>query len=263
MSLSSAFTKETLERLGELEKDDFVAMASAVTLGYNPGMFYEAVQNFKHGIDPALPHASGQPKPLTVNAWSFVNDRAQFHGVYGLSTAEAAELKDLLMSNREEALSRIESIVSQQLQRKGSRKGVAVSLTGMPGSRAGPGGVEPNPISRELKIEIDSDGSRYGRYKFEATATPFDGPHAFTVPLGGGFNAYFSNKRGAVDVARIARVRTRFFPLIAGYVGFNVPGAPAPLFGDAIPAKANWDCVLGPNEPLPPPPASKATTAAP
>nr|WEW73475.1 PAS-rich protein [Cladosporium ramotenellum polymycovirus 1]WEW73481.1 PAS-rich protein [Cladosporium ramotenellum polymycovirus 1] len=260
MSLSSAFNSENLTRLAKLEASDFAVFASAITLGYNPASFHAALQSWDVGSDPPLPKAAGQPKPLTVNAWSFVNDKAQFYGVYGLSSIEAVELKELLLSQREEAIKRIEAVVSGHLQRKGSNKSVHVTLDGMPGDRSGPGAAETSSLARELKHEINSNGSRYGRYKFEANASPLAGPHAFTVPLGGGFCAFFANKRGAVDVARIARVRGRNYPLIAGYIGFKHPSTGAFVFGDSIPAKCAWDCVQGPDEPLPPSPTGKEPT---
>lgn len=260
MSLSTTFNKDTLERLGNLERQDFVAFASAVTLGYNPTTFFEAVQGFKNGVDPQLPQSTGQPKPLTVNAWSFVNDRAQYNGVYGLSTADAAAIKELLMRNRDEAVKQIEDLVSDHLHRRGSNKSANVSLEGMPGDRSGPGASESSSVARELKVEINSAGSRYGRYHFEAVQSPLGGPHAYTVPLGGGFSAYFANKRGAIDVARIARVRGRHFPLIDGYVGFLHPEAKDPVFGSSIPSKAAWDCTMGPDDTPPAPPTGKAPT---
>jgi len=260
MSLGDAFNKEVLERLAGLQLDDLKAVASAITLGYNPTGLHTALQAYHGGVDPELPKAAGQPRPIVVNAWSFVNDKAQHHGVFGVTPARASELKELLMSDRDKAVKEIEAIVSAHQQRKGSNKGVLVTLNGMPGDRQGAGASESSSLGSQLKREIDTNGSRYGRYKFEAKATPLGGPKAFSVPLGGGFSAFFANKRGAVDVARIARVRGRHYPLIAGYVGFYVPGNSAPLFGSQIPEKATWDCTLGPDEDFPPAPTSKAPT---
>nr|QVU39973.1 hypothetical protein [Magnaporthe oryzae polymycovirus 2] len=263
MSLSSAFNSDVLSRLANLSLDDLKTVHGAVTHGYTAGTFFEALQAHKQGRDPELPSIRVQPRPLVINAWSFVNDRAQYNGVYGLSAAEATDLREQILSDRKAGFERIEKIVGDRLRQKGSNKGVSVSEAGMPGESSGPGAGDRSPVARELKKEIAAHGARYGRYKFVASETVLGGPHAFVVNLGGGFGAYFANKRGAIDVARIARVQGREFELIQGYVGFLPPGETNPQFGKAINPKATWDCKLGPDDKAPPAPTPKATTAAP
>lgn len=262
MSLSDVIPMESLLRLAELEEEDVKAITSAVTLGYSPQMFFEALQSIKAGNEPALPRQSGQPKTLTVNAWSFVNDKQQYSGVYSLSPQRAAELKELLLRDPDTAASEIHAIVAAAISGRKSNKGVHVSLNGMPGSSSGDSPGSLKGLNAQLKIEIATQGARYGQYKFTATATPYGGPHAFSVPLGAGFSAYFANKVGAVDVARIASVHGRFHQLVDGYVGFLSPGSTSPKFGSSIPEKVTWDCVQGPSDPLRPAPRSVSPTTA-
>jgi len=262
MSLSSVIPDDVLERLSSLEIGDFTVIASAISLGYSPHALGEAIMKLADGGDPSLPAVNGNPRPLTINAWSFVNDKGQYQHTYGLSSARAGELKGMLLESRDDACREISAVVTARLRARGSERPLIVSLDGMPGGT----GVDPSPPGsgkpgKELKQEIVRDSARYGQYTFVASDTNRSGSLRFRVHLGKGFYAVFQNKVGAVDVARIARVKGRFDELVSDHICLWPNGA-VPRFGSDIPEKYEFDCILPPSAPTPPEVGNKAATAA-
>nr|QKK35416.1 putative PAS-rich protein [Erysiphe necator associated polymycovirus 4] len=262
MSLSDVISPEVLGRLSALSLEDYEVLASVTSLGYRPGELYLAVSALADGKDVKLPEGGGQPRPLTINAWSFVSDKGQYHDTYGLSSARAGEIKDLLREDREAARAAIVEVVSARLRTRGSNKPLHVSFDGMPG---GAGGDKSQSQGRrpgaDLKREIAGDSSRYGQYSFVAEDTDRSGAMRFKVPLGAGLWATYQNKTGAIDVARITRVKGRDHPLVVDHVYFWRSGK-TPLRGADIPEKIRFNGILAPSAPMPPNPVDKAATVA-
>jgi len=263
MSLNDVFDVATAARVAQLERSDVDLIIKAAALGMKADAVYDGAVAIADGQVVELPKNLGAPRPVTINAWSFVNDRGQYHATYGLTDVKAAELKTLLRDSTDEGLKQIHDLVSAALRKRGSERPVAVSRDGMPGSSGaaqlpGPG----RQGGATLKAEIIRNPQLYGMYKFEAVDSGRPGPMRFKVALGAGLYATFPNKSGAIDVARICRVNGRDYPVIAGRVAFWREGK-APLTGGDIPESVKFDGKLGPGEQPPAEPVSKAATEAP
>lgn len=260
MSLSSIISKETAEHFSDVTADDLSAIVKALSLGYKPETLSAAIDSLNRGQDPVLPPATGAPRPITINAWSFVKDHGQYHDTYGLSSAKAGELQDMLRTDADKAIAEINKIVTDALRQKGSTRPVFVSRTGMPGTSPAGESTPSGGLNRqELKDRIRRNPTVFGMYRFAAEDTGRDGPHKFRVKLGGGLYSVFSNKDGAIDIARICRVHGRHDEQISGYVAFWLEGKP-PLFGSDIPERVTFDGRLTPDEELPADPAARAKT---
>jgi hypothetical protein len=261
MSLNTIISKELASALAELKVDDITAIVRAGAAGLDPASLYAGVRAVARGEDVPLPTTGGSPRPLTINAWSFVFDHGQYHDTYGLDGAAAGRLKDLLRTDAEAALEEITAVVTKSLRQRGSQRAVRVTKDGMPGG----GTTDHTPAApgrqggAELKAAIRLSPALYGMYDFVAEDTDRPGPDHFRVPLGGGLYATFSNKRGAIDVARLCRVNGRTHPLCEGRVKFWMEGRP-PVAGPDIPERVTFDGRLGPNERPPPNPSAKAKT---
>lgn len=263
MSLSDVVVGDALQRLSALKLEDFTVIASATSLGYKPEGLFQAVRSLKDGQAVELPRGGGQPKPLTINAWSFVNDREQYHGTYLLPSTRAIEIKELLLKDREAAKAAILEVVSARIAARGSNKEPRVSFDGMPGSAGGADNTaRVTHVGADLCEEIKKDSARYGQYKFKPEDTDRTGSLRFKVPLGMGLYATYQNKRGAVNVARIVRVKGRFDELVVEHVHFWMPGKPW-LSGSDIPEKVTFDGKLAPSQQAPANPVPSAKTESP
>lgn len=264
MSVTNVVTRECAQRLADLTLGDFEAIVRVGSLGLNPQQILDSVAAVNRGEDPQLPENSGAPKPLKINAWSFLKDHGQFSDTYGMTSAEAGAMLDLLASDADKALADIAALVTAQLRKRGSLRPVVVSREGMPAPRHADAGT-PAPGRQggyELKEEIKRNPTVYGMYHFEAEPTGSVGPQAFRCRLGGGLYSTFPSKKGAVDVAKICRVNGRDHPLCAGRVAFWLQGKP-PMYGDYIPEKVTFDGRLAVGVDPPADPAVKAKTEAP
>jgi len=264
MSLTDILSEDLCERLKDLSVEDFAALARAGSVGLTPKLLREGIRAVGEGEEVSLPGMGGTPKPLNIQAWSFVNDRGQYADTYHLSSARAAELKDLLLADPESALREITEVVTVALRKRGSPKPVRVSLGAVPGTGAGQGDGGPGAgvTSRALKDEIRRNDKLYGMYRFVPEDTGRAGATRFRVDLGGGLYASYQSKVGAVDVARICRVHGRTHALVIDHVSLWLDGR-SPLFGSDIPAKITFSGQLKPNEAPPAKPMQKDKTISP
>jgi hypothetical protein len=264
MSFSSVVNKELADKLAGLTVQDFEAVIRVASLGMKPSEIYNAAQATANGDEYSLPSGGGRPNPITIQAWSFVKDHGQFHDTYGLSSARAGELTDLLRTDQEKGIAEITAVVTAALRKKGSPKPVIVTLGGMPGAAATDHGGAPivGGGRTALKDEIRRNAATYGLYKFVAIDTGRSGAHRFAVGLGGGLWAVSASKAGAVDVARICRVKGRADPLVADHVAFLLAGQ-TPRFGGDIPGKVSFSGKLDPSATPPADPVARDTTVSP
>lgn len=264
MSLSDVISKELADALSGLSVSDFQALARAGSLGLSPSALRAGVQAIERGDEAPLPPGGGQPRPLVIQAWSFVKDKGQYHDTYGLSSAKAGELTDLLFSDREKGLAEITSIVTAALRQRGSKRPIRVTAAGLPGASDVEGAAPAAGGSDRLalKDEIRRDPATYGLYQFLAEDTGRSGGERFRVGLGGGLYACHQSKVGAVDVARICRKHGRDFPLIHDHIVFWMEGM-NPVRGDAIPSRITYSGVLPPNGEPPADPVARAKTSSP
>ncbi|QDB74988.1 MAG: putative PAS-rich protein [Phaeoacremonium minimum tetramycovirus 1] len=261
-TLNGIIAVELATALAEFDPDSIGSIVKAASLGYSPESLHAAIVSIAQGNVVPLPHGGGAPAPLTIQAWSFVKDKGQYHDTYGLSSAQAGELSDLLMEDRDKAFKRITDVVTTRLRMRGSERAVKIVDSGMPSKSSQSSAVASGSTSRGLKEEIRRDPATYGLYKFVATDTGRAGSERFSVQLGGGLFATHASKAGATDVARICRVKGRKYPLIADRVAFWLSGS-QPCYGDAIPSKVTFDGKLAPSEAVPANPSPKAKTEAP
>lgn len=261
MSLSSIVTEEVLQRLSQLQVEDYDSIASLFSVGYAPHALAEAVASAAGGRDPQLPMNGGQPRALKINAWSFCSDQGQYHDTYGLSSSRAAEIKDLLRADAEAGRREIQEIVSTRLRIRGSTRPVTVSFDGMPGSAPRTGANQSSEQGADLKREIARDSARYGQYRFTPEDTERPGMFRFRIHLGRGLYATYQNKSGVINVARIARVHGRYHELVRGLIYFMVNDGDFKFGGD-VPSRIEFDGILQPGADVPRAPSPKAATAA-
>lgn len=263
MSLNGIISASLAGKLSELTVEDFVALVRAGSLGLPPAKLREGVQVIAGGGHYELPQGGGQPKPLVIQAWSFVRDHGQYHNTYGLSSARAGELTDLLRSDYDRAVEEITKIVSASLRQRNSPRPVVVTPAGMPGAPTTDHSSRPVTSSdrNALKEEIKRSPATYGLYSFAVKDTGRSGGERFSARLGGGLFALHASKQGAIDTARICRLRGRRFDLIAPNIAFWLEGK-GPVYGDAIPDRITFDGRLEPNGSAPDDPVVRDRTVA-
>jgi hypothetical protein len=264
MSFTNIVDAGLCEKLRELTVSELTALVKASSLGMPPQRIHECIAAVNAGEDPELPGMAGAPHPVTIQAWSFVRDRGQYQDTYGLSSARAGELADLLLSDTEKGVAEITAVVTAALRHKGSARPVVVNTTGLPTKRGGsPPSIGVGKAGRgALKEEILKNPAVFGLYRFAAEDTGRPGPLHFRVRLGGGLYAAHPSKVGAVDAARLCRVHGRSFPPIVDRIYFW-PEGKTPVCGVDIPERVVFDGVLGPSEDPPADPVVKPRTEAP
>lgn len=261
MSLNEIVSDDVAARLEGLEVGDYAIIIKAASVGLTAQRLFEGVRAINNGDAYELPGKLGTPRPLVINAWSFVNDKGQYRDTYGLSDAVAGTLKGQMRDDPDSAIAEITRVVSERLRMRQSPRPVRVSRDGMPGSAPGGDQQHQGQGGVDFKTEIKRQAALYGMYTFVAEDTGRTGPYRFRVPLGACLYAVFQNKRGAVDVARITRVHGRSYALVEPYVAFWRNGKP-PLFGKDIPDKVKFYGVLKPGEASPADPVEKDMTVA-
>uniref|UniRef100_A0AB74UMC1 Capsid protein n=1 Tax=Pseudopestalotiopsis camelliae-sinensis polymycovirus 1 TaxID=3367397 RepID=A0AB74UMC1_9VIRU len=264
MAFSNILSPELCAKLSAITADELGAVIKAASLGLSAQRLHECIHAVNSGESPELPEVSGSPKPVTVQAWSFVKDRGQYADTYQLSSAQAGEIADLLLTDVEKGIAEITAIVTSALRRRGSARPVAVSTAGMPATRGAPPPVPGvgNAGRGALKEEIRSNAATYGLYKFDAEDTGRPGSLRYRVRLGGGLYATHPSKTGAIDVARICRVKGRAYPLIADRIYLWIDGK-TPAVGSDIPDRVTFTGILPPLADLPADPTTRAKTESP
>jgi len=263
MSLNGVISEELAKILANLKLEDVEAVIRAASLGLGPPQLLNGIQAVARGDDVPLPTGGGAPKPIVIQAWSFVRDRNQYHDTYGLTSAQAGDLMDLLRTDQDKGIAEITTIVSAHLRQRGSNKAVSVVTEGMPGSA--PSSSQSGQVGKAgkgaLKDEIRHDPSYYGLFQFQAQDTGRSGSERYRVRLGCALYATHPSKVGAIDVAKICRKHGRHYPLIADRICLWIAGG-NPLYGDAIPEKVKFDGMLAPNDTIPADPVAKDKTVA-
>jgi len=256
----SLLTKEQAEGVSELTPQGVAAIIKLASLGMRPDAIVQYATAILGDERPPLPAPSTSAKPLTILAWSFVKDRGQYGGAYGLTGSEAGALADLLLTDPTSAAKKITEVVTKRLRERKSPRPVHVSLEGLP-SQASAGVARP-PSSdgglSALRVEIRSNSGVYGSYHFDARATGRPAGHAYAVRLGGNLHVLAQSKALCVAAARVVRVKGRSDPLVANLVcQWDEVGTPK--FGSDISEKVG-DGRLGPNDPIPGDAPKKAKT---
>lgn len=252
------------ESIAALDEDVVTAIVKLASLGLRSSDISGYASDLAAGKDRGPPSPNTSPRPVKIVAWSFVKDRGQYHGTYGLSAARAGELTELLLSDPDAAATTISTIVSEKLRRNGSQKPVHVSLAAIPRASGKDGTPPPSNDGglRLIRSEIRANSGVYGSYKFVPQATGKLGAHSFRVSLGAGLYVYAQSKQLAVAAARVCRIKGRKDELVQHLVAQQT-GDSSPKFGADISEKISFDGRLGPNDVPPPVPGTRAKTVAP
>jgi len=262
-TLNDFISVELAMKALSLSTEELAAIVQATSVGFQPANLPTALKTISDGGVVALPSTLGQARPLTIHAKSFVNDPGQYRDTYGLTVAQAADLREKLETEPDEAVDDIRKIVTAALQKRGSNKPVRITRHGDGTNAADTSFLPPDDAyNKQLKVEIRANSAIYGMYKFDAVDTGRGDDLRYKVKLGAGLYAVFKNKAGAVDIARITRVKGRDHPIVSSKIAFWRDGK-APLFGADIPEAVTFDGKLSPNDALPPDPVSKAQTELP
>lgn len=224
------------------------------SLGQSPQTIVEQAAVKARGGQPTFALPSGAPKPLTINAWSFVRDEQQYAGTYGMTAARATEIRELLRTDSNEAVSQITQIVSAQLRASGSHRAVTVSLSGAPRAATQQGAPLANASDgglRALKQRVAANSALCGQYAFTAIETGRGHDEAYRVDLGGALSAVGQSKALAQTAARLIRISGRHDPQLSRYARCVVG---ARFVGPNNIPDSVWDGRLGPFEQPPPNP---------
>jgi len=206
----------TLRALSPSEVDIIVKMCAA---GVRPADIPAVL-----AYEPADPDAVPAPTPtkvgtVVVQAYSFVRDPGQYAATYGLTSARAAELRDLLASDSEKAQEEIRAIVAKRLRDRGSPKVAHVVLGAAPSNpEAKAFGRVADAEALALFAKAGGYQAQVGAYDFDVEETGRKGRVAFRVRLGAGLAAVGHNRRVALCAARLVRVLGRHDPVLAPYI---------------------------------------------
>lgn len=261
MSLNNIIDADLAKVLSKLTVENLNAVMTAAAQGYNAKALKGGVDAIARGESVDLPSRDGGPKPTQVQAWSFLKDRGQYGLTYGMTSAAAGELMDLLLKDPDKGVEKVRTFIQEHPRTKRSGKAVIVSKVGIPSSGDTEGATPPTGKGglAALKAEIRSKSGLYGGYRFEAEATDRIGHLAYRVRLGSSLFACFQNKEGAVAVARIVRVKGIKDALVKDNVVFWREGK-VPVGLDDFPEGLTFDGVLPQNGAIPPDVASSPKT---
>nr|QHG11071.1 PAS-rich protein [Plasmopara viticola lesion associated polymycovirus 2] len=219
MSLSSIVSKENAKKLLILTPGDIEIITKLTSLSIKPVDVPQILQDIADGKSRNDLPMIGIPKPVVIQAYSFLRDKQQF-GHYNISSVTATELLDLLERDPDAASKGIHDIVQAKLKVDKSPKAVHVTLAGMPGKPGGASNSGPTGDggASVLADEIASNSSIYGCYKkFDPELTGRSGAQAYAVHLGNDLFVLGQSKKVCIAAARIVRVKGRHDPLIRPY----------------------------------------------
>jgi len=235
--------------IADLDADLIKAVLGMSSLGLSPSSMIDYCDKVVSG--DALPPVAAfvAPKPLTIQAYSFLSDKDVCVKKYGMSLADAAETLELLKVDPEAARTAVQKAVDKHMAARGSPKPVRVTLIGVPGVKgavaaSGDGGL------RELTALMRSHQSVVGLYKFVAAETGGPGPDHYSVHLGGNLVAVGQSKAVAEKAARLVRVLGRRHQVLVKHVRMFLPGSRDLKPASVIPPEV-YDGTLPPGAPLP------------
>jgi len=261
--VASLLSVDEADHIASIDVSSISAIIRLASLGMSPADTHQYAVDINDGRDPSFTVSPGEPRPIVIQAWSFVKDRGQYESTYGLTSAQAAELSDLLLSDPDAAVKEIRSIVAARQDKRGSTRPVVVTLAGAPtgGVPLSVAGPHSDGGRAQLKLEIPNNSGVYGAYRFEAHPTGRTAGQSFMVKLGGGLCILGQSKEVAVAAARIVSVKGRHDPLVAPYVFCWLSGS-NPVGADDM-SKKIWDGRHSPGDALPAEPSRKDKTVAP
>jgi len=201
------------------------------------------------GGDTPVAGLTGGPKPLVIQAYSFLSDKSICVGKFGMELPDAAAALELIKRDPEEGKRAVQQAVAAHQSRKGSPKPVVVTLEGLPSGKGGPK-TSGDGGKGELSELMRRHQALAGAYKFAARDHGPNGPDKFVVFLGGNLAVVGQNKAVATKAAALVRVLGRKHQVLVKYVRLHVPGRSL-LSADKIPDEVYLG-IIAPDESPPP-----------
>nr|QKK35420.1 capsid protein [Erysiphe necator associated polymycovirus 5] len=237
--MSGYLTVEDAKRISEVGEPIVRVVIKLAANGLTSERILALARAVAGGEPAPFDLAPGQPRTLKIQAYSCLHDPRQYADLYGMTEAVASELRIQFKVEPEVVCERITQIAVEALRRRGSPRGVVVTMDGTPGSPP----TSPSPTTsssdrlRAFKAEIASNSGVYGSYVFEARPTYRDLTRAFSVDLGWNCFVLAQSKALAIAVARIVRVKSRHDPSVRDFVHYIDPGNNALAGMDIPPTK--------------------------
>lgn len=241
-------SKDIAELISDLSVEVVVAILRLSSFGFNPDQILQYCEKVKDGEELGSLPTAGSPKPLVIQAYSFLSDTSICVKKFGMELSTAAATLELIKTDPEGAVATVREVVGAYLQKQGSTKPVVVTLNGMPSSKGGPS-ISGDGGKAELAALMKRYQTAAGSYKFEAVQQGPVGPEHYMVRLGGNLVTVGQNKVVAVKAAALVRVLGRKHPVLVKYVRLYAPGrslAAADKIKDSV-----YDGTLAPDDKLP------------
>lgn len=218
-------SKDNAKAVVELEQSVVDAVLRLSSLGLKPDSIIDYCQKIVDDEVPTVAAITPGPKPLTIQAYSFLSDTSICVDKYGMDLTEAAQALKILRTDPEKGREIVFAAVTAHQMAKNSPKPVSVSLAGLPSSRGGPksGG---DGGKAELSELMRRNQAVAGQYSFKASEYGPDGPERFMVKLGGNLAVVGQNMAVAQKAAALVRVLGRRHQTLVKYVRLYVPGKP-------------------------------------
>lgn len=248
-TIPSLISKNNAQLVVELDQVVIDAILRLSSLGLKPASITDYCQKIVDGEAPSVTAVATGPKPLTIQAYSFLSDTSICVDKYGMSLLDAAEALKVLKRDPEEGKKLVTAAVNAHQLAKNSPKPVRVTLEGLPSSKGGSkAGVDGGKA--ELSELMRRNQAIAGQYEFKAVQHGPDGPERFVVKLGGNLAVVGQNKAVAQKAAALVRVLGRRNQVLLKYVRLYVPGK-ALASSDKI-TNAVYSGVIAPDEQPPP-----------
>ncbi|KAI9653581.1 MAG: hypothetical protein M1831_005963 [Alyxoria varia] len=208
---------EVAARIAKLEEGDIRRIIQLASLNQKADNIIAHAKAVAEGRQFVLEQSK---QPLTIQAWSLVNDPRQYE-MWGFATLEAARLKLQLEANPQPAVDEISAHARKIMSNGNATRGINVTLDGMPSPISNDGGAAT--LARYIAKK-----AIYGDYSFDPKPTGKVGAEAFCIDLDRNLMVVGQNKKVAIAAARLVRVEGRHFepvvPYTRIYVGDQILG---------------------------------------
>jgi len=246
-SVPRLVSKDNAKAIADLNQSVVDAILRLSSMGIRPDGIIDYCTRVADDEAPAAVVAAGA-KPLVIQAYSFLSDKAICVDKFGMELSAAAEALEVLKRDPDEGRKIVQKAVADYQAKRGSPKPITVTLTGLPSSRGGPK-TSGDGGKAELFELMRRHQSLAGAYKFVAEEYGPPGPERFRILLGGNLAVVGQNKAVAVKAAALVRILGRRHQTLVKYVRGFSPGK-ALIPSDKIPATV-YSGVIAPDEARP------------
>jgi len=218
-------SKPIAQEIAALNEGAIKAILRIASCRKNAKEILEICERVAEGDSTIDTRELGQPKPLKIQGWSFINDHQICCGRYGMSVAEAAETKEMCHTNPAEALRTIQNVVARYLAGIGSTRPFIVTLDESISRVGGKRQPSGNDGGRARLAALARGYSPFvGAYSFSVQDSGKQGPEAFFVDLGDNLAVAGQSKTVALSAARLVRILGRHHAELQQFTRYFVPG---------------------------------------